>query len=163
MDALSQLVQPLSFLFFFVFLWLVISGGLALAAGWTSLAAKFRQTETLLGERFTSVSGAISNGRLPVGYRSCLTVSVGQAGFSLAVLFPFRFLSPPLLIPWSEVETVLVEKLLRVGYTAVRLRHQRHVIFIRGPAGRRIMDAFDTAVRQTRGGVIPPMEQKRVQ
>jgi hypothetical protein len=66
MDALSQLVRPLSFLFIFVILWLIISGGLALASGWWSLAAKFRQMEPLRGERFTSVSGAIRNERYPL-------------------------------------------------------------------------------------------------
>ena len=111
-SSLQPLVQPLSFLLYFVVLWLVIAGGLARATGWASLAAKFRRREPLLGERFTSVSGAMGRGRFPVGYRSCLTVVVGRGGFSLAVLFPFRFLSPPLLIPWPEVQTVEEGKLL---------------------------------------------------
>ncbi len=147
-SSLQSLVQPLLFLFFFVVLWLVITGGLALVAGWTSLAGKFRQREPLLGERFTSVSGAMGEGRFPVGYRSGLSVVVGQAGFSLAVLFPFRFLSPPLLIPWLEVEKVEEGKVLFVRHTVLHLRGQWQVISIRGPAGQRIRDGYDSALRQ---------------
>lgn len=148
-SSLQPFVQPLSFLLFFVVLWLAVSGGLAHVAGWTSLAGKFRQTEPLLGERFTSVSGAMGKGRLPVGYRSSLFVVVGQAGFSLAVLFPFRFLSPPLYIPWPEVEKVEEGKLLLVRHTVVHLRGKGQVIFIRGPAGQRIRESYDSARRQT--------------
>lgn len=146
--SLQPLFAPVSFVLLFVVVWLGISGGLAHAAGWASLAAKFRQGKPLLGESFTSVSGAMGKGRFPVGYRSCLSVVVGDAGFSLAVLFPFRFRSPPLFMPWAQVETIVEEKLLFARYTAVHLRGQWQVISIRGPAGQRIRDGYERALRQ---------------
>jgi hypothetical protein len=151
MDFFSAhpLAKPLSFLLLFVIIWIFMSGGLAMAAGWPSLAGKFRQMQPLLGERFTSVSGAIGNGRLPVGYRSCLSVVVGQTGFSLAVVFPFRLFSPPLFIPWHEVDTVAEEKLLLARYFAVHLRGQGQVIYLRGSAGQQIKDGFESTLRQS--------------
>ena len=147
-QSLQPLFAPESFVLLFVVVWLGISGGLAQAAGWASLAAKFRQAKPLRGERFTSVSGAMGKGRFPVGYRSCLSVVVGDTGFSLAVLFPLRFRSPPLFVPWAQVETVVEEKLLFGRYTAVHLRGQWQVISIRGPAGQRIRDGYARALRQ---------------
>jgi hypothetical protein len=113
-SSLQPLVKPPTFLLSFVVLWLVLSGGRARVAGWANLAAKFRRREPFLGERFTSVSEAMGRGRFPVGYRSCLTVVAGRVGFSIAVLFPFRFLGPPRLIPWLEVRTIEEGKLLFV-------------------------------------------------
>lgn len=147
-SSLQPLVAPLSFFLLFVVLWLGITGGLAHVSGWADMATKFRQRKPFLGESFTSVSGAMGKGRFPVGYRSCLSVVVGQTGFSLAVLFPFRLLSPPLLIPWSQVETVVDEKLLFARYTRVRLHGQWQVISIRGPAGQRIKEGYERVLRQ---------------
>ena len=147
-SSLQPLVAPVSFVLLFVVVWLGISGGLAQVAGWASLAEKFRQGKPLLGESFTSVSGAMGKSRFPVGYRSCLSVVIGDNGFSLAVLLPFRFRSPPLFVPWAKVETVVEEKLLFARYTAVHLRGQWQVIFIRGPAGQRMRDGYARALRQ---------------
>ncbi len=38
-----------------------------------------------------------------VGYGNCLTVGANSDGLYLGILFLFRFMHPPLFIPWREV------------------------------------------------------------
>lgn len=146
--SLAPFVAPMLFGLVFVIVWLGITGGLAQAAGWANLAVNFRQRNPLLGESFTSVSGAMGKGRFPVGYRSCLSVVVGDEGFSIGVLFPFRFRSPPLFVHWSQVESVAEESKLFTRYTAVHIRGASQVIFIRGPAGQCIRECYERGLQQ---------------
>lgn len=37
-------------------------------------------------------------------YRNCLRLGANQDGLYLAVLFLFRFMHPPLFVPWSEIK-----------------------------------------------------------
>jgi hypothetical protein len=133
---------PLWFLVLFPGLWLVVTGVLSRVGGWASLATQFRATQPTSGESFRSVSGSVGKKGLPIGYRNCLLVSVGERGFSLAVLFLFRFQSPPLFIPWSQVESVEEAKVFFVRCVVIRLRNQWPVISLQGPAGKRVKEIY---------------------
>jgi hypothetical protein len=39
-----------------------------------------------------------------MNYNNVLTLGVNPHGLYLAILFPYRFRHPPLLIPWSDVK-----------------------------------------------------------
>lgn len=87
------------FVVFFAAIWFGITGLLAIFSGWSSFATQWRAQVAPAGERFRMRSASIGMPFLPVSYGNVLTVTVSEHGLGLAVLFPFRFLSPPLFIP----------------------------------------------------------------
>lgn len=117
-----ELLEPQWFIPFFALMWFVIGGGLALLSGWWSLASRFRAVGAVAGKRLRLVSGSMGVRFLPVNYGNCLFVTVNDKGFRLGILFLFRFLSPPLFIPWERVESVVEKRFLFMRYAAVRIR-----------------------------------------
>jgi hypothetical protein len=138
----SMPLGPLWFILLFAGMWLLITGLLSRVSGWSSLAAQFRATQPTGGENFGFVSGSMGKKGFPVGYRNCLSVSVSERGFGLAMLFLFRFRSPPLFIPWSQVESVGEKKLLFVRHVVVCLRDQWPAISLQGAAGKRVQEVY---------------------
>jgi hypothetical protein len=138
----SVQLAPLWFMLLFAGMWLVITGVLSRVSGWTSLATQFRATQPTSGEKFRFVSGSVGKKGFPVGYRNCLFVSVGERGLGLAILFLFRFQSPSLFIPWSQVESVAEKKIFFARYVVICLRNQWPAISLRGPAGERVKEVY---------------------
>jgi len=126
--------------------WFAITGLLAHIGGWASLAAHFRADEVPPGERFRFLSGSLGNRYFPVNYGGCLFVTVAPAGLHLSVLFLFRFRSPPLFIPWREVDSVEQESVFFSRYTVIRIREHWPRIALRG-RGERVKDACEAAFR----------------
>jgi hypothetical protein len=144
----SELLQPQWFIPFFLSLWLAISAVLALAGGWFSLSREFRSDETIEGERFRFASGSLGLWPFPVtAYGSCLFLTVNSSGFRLSILFVFRFLSPPLFIPWSAVKTVESGRFLFIRYTLVRLLRGWPTLAIRGRAGKGLAETYGRVFR----------------
>ena len=108
------------FIVFFVAMWFGVTGLLAVFSGWTGLAAYWRAQRPLTGERFRIASASMGAKLLPVGYSNCLSVTVSDQGLGVSILLPFRFLCPPLFIPWSDVANVTEGRLLFFRYVVVR-------------------------------------------
>jgi hypothetical protein len=144
----SELFQPQWFLPFFLCFWLAISAVLALAGGWFSLSREFSSDEAIEGERFRFASGSLGRWPFPVtAYRSCLFLTVNNSGFRLSILFVFRFLSPPLFIPWSAVKSVEPGRFLFVRYTLVRLLRGWPALAISGRAGQGLAEIYGRVSR----------------
>jgi hypothetical protein len=121
---------------------------LALAGGWFSLSGEFRSDESIEGERFRFASGSLGVWPFPVAaYGGCLFMTVNDSGFRLSILFPFRFLSPPLFIPWSAVKTVETGRVLFVRYTLVRLRRGWPTVALRGKAAQCLAETYERVSR----------------
>lgn len=134
-------MEPQWFFPLFAAIWLGISALLSRLGGWANLAGRFRALQPESGESFRFVSGAIDANSFPVSYRGCLFVTVNSRGFHLSLLFLFRFQSPPLFIPWSEVESVEEKRFLFARRAVIRLRSQWPVISVYGSAGQSIAHA----------------------
>jgi len=135
-------MESLSLLAGFALLWLGISAVLAVLAGWSNLARRFRARQPTKGERFSFVSGSLGAPLLPVGYGRSLSLTIGEEGFGLSVLFLLRFYSPPLFIPWDAVESVEAKRSLFGRYTAIRVRDRWPTISIRGDPGERLAQQY---------------------
>jgi hypothetical protein len=122
-------------------LWLGVSALLARIGGWSTLAGPYRARYPVVGERFRFVSASMGKERLPVNYKGCLFMVVNRHGLHISVLFPFRFRSPPLFIPWSAVASVTERPFLRTFGVAVRLRDHWPIIRVPGRAGHMIREA----------------------
>jgi hypothetical protein len=103
--------QPLLFLPFFVFIWVLASYVIALIGGWRALAGRDAAgAAEFTGEKWSMQSGRM---RWTTRYNGALTVGANAEGLYLGVLFMFRVGHPPLYVPW----------------TAVSLRENRGLVF----------------------------------
>ena len=126
----------------FIGFWFAMTGLLAHLGGWATLARRFRATQSPSGERFRFASGSMGRRFLPVNYGGCLFVTVGEEGIHLSILFLFRFLSPPLFIPWSAMESVTEKRFIVSTYTSIRVRDEWPAIALRGRAGHYVREAY---------------------
>src|SRR5262245_465054 len=139
---MSFLQSPWFFVLFAA-MWLGAVAGLAWASGWRALAERFRSARPVDGERFRFVTGWIGKSKsFPVQYRGALFITISGEGFLLSMFFPFRLCSPPLFIPWTEVESVTDEEAWFVNRAVVCIRGSPTIIMIAGRAGQRIAEAY---------------------
>src|SRR5262245_14953978 len=139
----AALIESVWFFAFVVAMWFVIGVALAYGSGWRALAERFRSTRSIEGERFRFVSGSVSASKWSsVQCRGCFFVTVGSEGFLLSVFFPLRLGSPPLFIPWTEVESVTEQFARLVDCAVICLRGLPTRIVIVGPAGQRVGQAY---------------------
>jgi hypothetical protein len=138
-----EMLQPQWFLPFFLCLWLVLSAVLALTSGWIGLSREFRSEEPIEGQRFRFASGSLGLWPLAAtSYGSCLFLTVNDSGFRLSIFFLFRFLCPPLFIPWSAVKSVEARRFLFFRYAVVRLLRGWPAVAVRGNAGRYLEETY---------------------
>ncbi len=140
--SLPDAFDPQWLLPLIVLLWFGVTGLISLLSGWSSLAFQFRAAGPAQGEKFRFVKASVGRRFLPVNYSNCLFVTINETGFHLAILFLFRFLSPPLFIPWLQVESIAEKRLLYMRYVAVKIRGQWPTISIYGKAGKRILEVY---------------------
>lgn len=126
----------------FVLFWMAITGVVSLVGGWHELSNRFRCYEAIDGRRFSFASGAMGWAFFPVNYGTCLFVTVGPTGFALSVLFPFRFLHPQLVIPWSEVERCEQMTRFLSRYVVVQVAGVSRRISLSGKAGTAVFETW---------------------
>ena len=131
----------------FVVFWLAICGVLSLMGGWYHLSEKFKSDAPIDGERFRFRSGVIGWGAFPVNYGGCLFATVGTKGFALSVLFPFRFLHPRLVIPWSAVERCEHVRFWFMKRVTVHVAGFNRRLLFGGGLGSRILEAWTQSRR----------------
>jgi len=138
-----EALQPQWFLPLFALMWLVITGLLSCIGGWASLARAFPARNEVDGERFRFRSGSLGRRYFPVRYGNCLFVTINQTGFRLSILFPFRFLSPPIYVPWDDVVAVEEKRLFFFRYYVLSIRDHWSRISVRGAPGRSLKEQFE--------------------
>ncbi len=108
MGLMSQQEIPYWFPFIFLGLWLAMNGLMAVLSGWSRLAEQFRAKHQPSGERFTRQ--IVSVGFVRENGATNLIVSV--EGLFLSSFILFRFLRPPVLIPWRFIRVARQKKIL---------------------------------------------------
>lgn len=99
---------------------------------------------------FALVAGSFLFGRLKYGSWTGaflkgsieLFLRVNEQGFRLSILFPFRFLSPPMFIPWEQVEAVEEERMYFSTYHVVRFRDHWARLSVSGEPGHLLYQKF---------------------
>lgn len=82
-------------------LWLLVAAIVSFVGGWFSLAKIYRTQAAFTGAKWTMQSARM---RGLTNYNSVLTIGVSPQGLYLASMFLFRFMHPPLLVPWNEIK-----------------------------------------------------------
>lgn len=151
---LHALDPRLPFLLFPV-MWIAMSGLLAYFGGWASLASRFAAEIPKHGVTFRFESGAVGRGLRTIGYRNSLTVTLLPEGLGLSVFFLFRFATPPLVIPWSEVSSITEERGLFSSSFTIQLRNHWAKLSLHGDAGRVAQSMYES--RETLDSAAPPV------
>jgi hypothetical protein len=86
---------------YFLCLWLLVGATISFVGGWFSLAKVYRTRVPFDGAKWGMQSGQM---RWLANCNSVLTLGVSQQGLYLSSMFLFRFMHPPLLVPWSEIK-----------------------------------------------------------
>lgn len=138
---------PVVFPLFFVGLWLFITGLLSTIGGWNVLARLYPEPVMTDRAAIRSVRGASLHLRrrampLPTNYNHCVTVGVSPAGLHLRTAVFFRFRHPPLLIPWTEMESVEPEQVLLWHTLAIQPRGAGTHIRLYGGAANLVEEAW---------------------
>lgn len=150
-STIHEFVQPQWFLPLFVAMWFGITGLLSHIGGWASLASAFLAHDDVAGERFRFRSGSLGKKFFPVNYGNCLFFTVSESGFRLSILFPFRFLSPPIFIPWDKVESVEEKQVFFFSYHVVSIRDHWSRISVRGSLGALLKERFEAYREKDKG------------
>ncbi|NTV98620.1 MAG: hypothetical protein HGA70_05605 [Chlorobiaceae bacterium] len=133
-------------------LWIGVSAILSLAGGWSLLAERFTAKQQDPGKEFRFASALLKKqGMFPVTYRGSLFITIGESGVRLSVLFLFRFNSPALFIPWTEIESVTEQRHLFGSYGVIDIRNCPVKILLPGNSGKYLMEIY----ARIRGLVAP--------
>lgn len=144
-DTAFLIVFPLLFFILFPLLWIGISGILARVSGWTLLAKRFTAGEPENKGQIRNASALIQQYRLlPVRYKGCLFFTVSKKGVYLSISFLFRFLCPPLFIPWSAIESITEQRHLFGSYGVITIRNCPVKIVAMGAAGESLLAAYSS-------------------
>ena len=91
--------MPVWFPIAFLGIWLSVTGLLAAMSGWVSIARVYRATTRPKGVRFSRQVTSV--GIVPENGATDLTVAA--EGLYLSAFPLFRFMRPPLFVPWRDV------------------------------------------------------------
>jgi hypothetical protein len=128
---------------FFLSLWCGVCCLLSLTGGWYSLGSKYGSRRTIAGHHFHFASMSMGRSLLPVNYNGCLFITVGEEGIALSILFFFKPLHPPLLIPWSAIETCTRRKFWFFERAVITISNPKQQMAFDGKASRAILICWD--------------------
>ena len=128
---------------------------LARIAGWASLAVKLRARGVPAGESLRFVTGSLGSLHFPIKYKNCLRLVLHDDGFYLSLMYPFKFASPALFVPWAQVESCTVEQVFSTQITSFRLRGQWSGLKLRGVAGQRSRESYERYLASQRAASVP--------
>jgi hypothetical protein len=136
----------------FPLFWLGVTGLLSIVGGWRELSASYAMDpaawKTMPAQTTT---GALQRFLLPVNYSHTLRVHVRDDGFALAPVRVFRFMHPPLFIPWTAVRECQDRTLLFWRYVEVTVHGSSVSIMVGGRPGRAMLEAWMGARVSTPG------------
>lgn len=120
---------------YLIALWLLIGAILSFVGGWWSLSKLYRTQVPFEGAKWRGQSGRM---RWLANYNHVLTLGANREGLYLASMFLFRFMHPPLLIPWREIK-VRSSKDWLFEYVTFTIGHELAIpLRIRGKVAARL-------------------------
>lgn len=139
---------------FFVAIWLLIITMLSHLGGWSELARQYREPPGQERESlayFPMASAGLWRPwmPLPVSYNNCLVVDVARAGVHLRTWRIFRFLHPPLFIPWTAMERLQPGRFLFFPTLTVHVRGAGTRIWLLGGGAQAVEEAWGQLAART--------------
>jgi hypothetical protein len=132
----SPAVEPLAL---FAALLVFCVGGVMLMsrlAGWHVLGNAYPMPLRLQGEQYRFSTIKIGTAALPITYRNCVRVVLTDDGLGLCLMVPFRFYSPPFLVPWSAVTACTETQFLATRKVTLAFAGSNRQVTLAGPLGQ---------------------------
>lgn len=127
----------------FILIWLIVTYSTSRTGGWGLLSRYFPAGEKIEGDTYRFASGSFGRRFLRVKYSNSLFLIVGRKGLYISVFMPFRFMHPPLLIPWSQIESANTKLALHMfEYVEIVIKNKWSVLQLRGIVSKRALEAF---------------------
>jgi|WetSurMetagenome_2_1015567.scaffolds.fasta_scaffold00263_7 hypothetical protein len=111
---------------FFIILWCLVIAILSLVSGWYQLSKKYpcpADLQIIHDCGLTSLTLGIPY--FPVSFSNCVFVRIANEGIIISILFLFRLLCPPILIPWNEVESVQRIRYMFMNSTLLNIKNNK--------------------------------------
>lgn len=143
---IAALAVPLA-LVAVVLLWLGISYALSFVGGWTVLGHTYPAHPCAEVRDLGTSSLTLDRGLIVVNYNRSVHFTVCSEGLGMEVSSLFRKGHPPVLIPWSDVESCEPMRLLTGEGAALTLRGHRVNVLVRGPAAAEVLAAWNARAR----------------
>lgn len=114
------------FITLFLIMWFGINASLSLISGWFQLSRKFPCSKKFQAkESFRLTSLSLGPRLVPVSYGNTVFVSINEYGIRISVLFLFRLLTSPILIPWDNINSAKRERYILVNSTLLNISSVR--------------------------------------
>lgn len=129
----------------FMGFWSVVMAMISFVGGWHDLATRFRRVDSTFRisdrpiEKYSWSSLKMGPAYFPTNYGNCIKVTLSDDGLGLQVMQLFRPMHPPLLIPWTSIEScTLGKELLFFDRAQIQVRELANPLRIYGRAGRAV-------------------------
>ena len=145
----------------FLGFWSLVMMIAARVGGWHTLANRYRREETAFRirdgktEQYRWASLTLGPRLFRMNYGNCVTVTLGDDGLGLQVMPLFRPMHPPLLIPWTSIEScTLGQELLIFDIARTQVRGLANPLRIYGRAGRAVDRYWTSREAADASGII---------
>lgn len=121
-------------------------GGAALMsriAGWHAISALYPAPVRLRGDELRFCTATLGTPAFPLTYRRCVRVLLTDDGFGLCLMLPFRFHSPPFLVPWSAVTGCTEKQWLATRKVTFALAGTNRRLTFAGALGQGLKARYD--------------------
>jgi len=123
-------------------------GGAALMsriAGWHALSALYPAPLRVHGQQLSFCTATIGPKDFPLTYRRCVRVLLTDQGIGLCLMFPFRFHSPPFLVPWPAVTACTERQAFGTRKVTLSFAKTGRLVTFSGPLGQLVTTKFKAA------------------
>lgn len=143
--AVAPFAEPWLLALAFAAFWF---GGAALMsriAGWHALAALYPAPPRLRGEELRFCTATIGSPTFALTYRRCVRVLLSEEGLGLCLMQPFRFHSPPFLVPWSAITACTEKQVLVTRKVSFSFANTGRQVTVTGALGQTLKARYEAA------------------
>jgi hypothetical protein len=134
--------HPLFFVLQFIALWALVCYVISQLSGWMALSRRFRDIGAFYSYQWPFQSVRMRT----LWYNNCANFGADETGLYMAVFPLFRFVHPPLFIPWSEIQVVTGNQGLIFKKRKLLLGRQELIPLIVGlPLAKKLQEAAGQA------------------
>jgi len=111
---------------------------MSLIDGWYKVSRKYRRQNVTSGKLFPFAYMYLGVWK----YSGAVFVRVGEEGLDISIILPFRFLHPPLLIPWDAFDSCAKTRLYFSQCTQLTLKNPKYTFYFRGQLANEIEKCY---------------------
>jgi hypothetical protein len=131
----------------FLVFWFGGAAVMSRIAGWHRLSALYPAPVRVHGQAFSFSTCALGPASFPIRYRRCVRVLVTEQGLGLCLMFPFRFHSPAVLVPWACITGCTEKQVMSTRKFIFSFAGSDRQLTLLGELGLRVQSARQAAIQ----------------